>query len=113
MPNIQIQTNVALSDSAKTELKAALGKAIETIPGKSERWLMVELEGEKTMYFQGSDAPCVLASVELLGSASDATYDKMTAVMTDLLSKKLGVAPDRIYTKYTEFTHWGWNGNNF
>ena len=113
MPNIQIQTNITLNDTTKDDLKVALGKAIETIPGKTERWLMVVLEDQKTMYFQGSDAPCALCSVELLGSASDATYDKMTAVMTDLLAKKLGVAPDRIYTKYTEFAHWGWNGNNF
>ena len=113
MPNIHLQTNISLSETTKDELKSALGKAIETFPGKTERWLMVELEGNKTMYFQGSDAPCALCSVELLGSASDATYDKMTAVMTDLLSEKLGVAPDRIYTKYTEYTHWGWNGNNF
>ena len=113
MPNIHVQTNISLSDSTKEELKAALGKAIETIPGKTERWLMVVLEGEKSMYFQGSDAPCALCSVELLGSASDAVYDKMTALMTDLLSEKLSVPADRIYTKYTEFTHWGWNGNNF
>ncbi len=113
MPNIHVQTNVTVTPEMKTDLKEALGKAIETIPGKTERWLMVVLEGDKSMYFQGSDAPCALASVELLGSASDAVYDKMTAVMTDLLSEKLSVPADRIYTKYTEFTHWGWNGNNF
>ena len=113
MPNIHVQTNISLSEAKKEDLKTALGKAIETIPGKTERWLMVVLEENKTMYFQGSDAPCALCSVELLGSASDAVYDKMTAVMSDLLSKTLGVSPDRIYTKYTEYTHWGWNGSNF
>lgn len=113
MPNIHVQTNLTLTEDKKIELKDALGKAIETIPGKTERWLMVVLEDDCKMYFQGSDAPCALASVELLGSASDATYDKMTAVMTDLLAKTIGVSPDRIYTKYTEYTHWGWNGNNF
>lgn len=113
MPNIHVQTNITLTPDKKTEIKEALGKAIETIPGKTERWLMVVLEGNKSMYFQGSDAPCALCSVELLGSASDAVYDKMTAVMTDLLSEKLSVPADRIYTKYTEFTHWGWNGSNF
>ena len=47
MPNIHVQTNITLTPEKKTEIKEALGKAIETIPGKSERWLMVVLEGEK------------------------------------------------------------------
>jgi hypothetical protein len=113
MPNIQIQTNLTITPEMANELKASLGKAIETIPGKSERWLMVVLEDNKTMYFQGSDAPCALASVELLGSASDATYDNMTEVMCKTLAEKLSVPADRIYVKYTEFSHWGWNGSNF
>lgn len=113
MPNIHIQTNLKIDAPKAEELKARLGKAIETIPGKSERWLMVVLDGDQKMYFQGSDAPCALCSVELLGSATDAVYDKMTAVLTDLLSDALGVPCDRIYTKYTEFAHWGWNRSNF
>lgn len=112
MPNIHIQTNLTVEAPTSKELKARLGKAIETLPGKSEAWLMVELVGNVDMCFQGKNAPCALAHVELLGSASEAVYDKMTAVLTDILNDTLGIAADRIYVKYTEYPRWGWNGSN-
>ena len=37
----------------------------------------------------------------------------MTAAITDILSKELQIAPNRIYVKYEEVAYWGWNGNNF
>lgn len=113
MPKIHLITNVTIPSEKAVEIKTLLGKAIETIPGKSERWLMVQIEDNTTLYFQGSDAPCLMASVELLGSASDAIYDKMTAVLTEKMSLALSIDPARIYTQYAEFTHWGWNGRNF
>lgn len=112
MPNIQIQTNTTVAIPTAKELKAALGKAIETIPGKTEAWLMVEIMDNVNMCFQGKDDPCALAHVELLGSASEAVYGKMTAVLTKILGDALGVSPDRIYVKYTEYPRWGWNGSN-
>ncbi len=113
MPNIKITTNLTVPAEKAAEIKTLMGKAIETIPGKTERWLMVEICDKAALYFQGSDAPCLLASVELLGSASDAVYEAMTAQLTDMLSNALALPADRIYTQYSEFTHWGWNGSNF
>ncbi len=113
MPNIQILTNLPVPAEKADEIKTLMGKAIETFPGKTERWLMVEIRDKATLYFQGSGAPCLLASVELLGSATDEVYERMTALLTKTLSETLSLPPDRIYTRYSEYTHWGWNGSNF
>ncbi len=111
MPNIHIQTNLVIEEPK--ELKERLGKAIETIPHKTEKWLMIVLEDGCTMYFGGSDLPCALAHVELLGSADAEVYERMTQILSDILSEVLAIPKDRIYTKYSEYEHWGWNGSNF
>ena len=37
----------------------------------------------------------------------------MTAVVTDIFAAELGIDPARIYVRYEETEHWGWNGANF
>ena len=57
MPFMQLKTNVAVTEQQETLLKTSFGSAITAIPGKSETWLMVGIEPQYTLYFQGSDAP--------------------------------------------------------
>ena len=55
MPYIQTTTNVKIDAKKAEVIKAKFGKAIEAFPGKTEAWLMLSFEDEKTMYFKGSD----------------------------------------------------------
>jgi len=50
MPFISTKTNVNVSKEKEIELKEKLGQAISIIPGKSENWLMVAIEGDVPMY---------------------------------------------------------------
>lgn len=113
MPYIHAKTNVKITKPIADALKAACGEAITLIPGKTETWLMVEVEGEKAMYFAGSDAPCAYVEVKLLGKATNAVYDKLTEKLCEVMAKTLSVPCDRVYVKYEEVEHWGWNGANF
>lgn len=54
MPFMQLKTNVAVTEQQETLLKTSFGSAITAIPGKSETWLMVGIEPQYTLYFQGS-----------------------------------------------------------
>ena len=94
-------------------LKTAFGKAIELIPGKSERWLMLSFSDNERMWFVGDDAPLAYLSVKLFGAASDGAYDALTAKLTEIVSAQLNIPSSRIYVKYEEIDHWGWNGSNF
>ena len=111
MPFIEVKTNQNIAD--KNALKSALGEAITAIPGKSETWLMVELEGNKDMYFQGSDTPCAMFEIAIFGKASADAYDDLTNRICAISEEYLGVAPDRTYVKYSEIEHWGYNNFNF
>ncbi len=114
MPYINTTTTKKLDKSARDEIKRELGQIIAEIPGKSENWLMVSFSDEVPMYFRGDDsADCAYVEVSIFGGASDDAYDRLTARICELFEKKLGISPDRVYVKYEEADHWGWNGANF
>jgi phenylpyruvate tautomerase PptA (4-oxalocrotonate tautomerase family) len=114
MPFIGSKVSVKTTDSQKEELKKRLGQAIAILPGKSERWLMVELEDEKKLYFGGDDsAPSAYITVSILGTPDSASFAKMTGEICNIYSEILGIKPDRTYVKYDTTKDWGWNGSNF
>ena len=41
MPFINSKISTSLTEAQESEIKTRLGQAIQTIPGKSESWLMV------------------------------------------------------------------------
>lgn len=113
MPFVHVKTNRPVSAETERALKAQIGEVIAQIPGKTEKWLMVQVEENAHLWFGGSDAPAAFADVRLFGKASSGDYDRVTAALTEVLAKQLDVAPDRIYIPYQELSHWGWNGGNF
>lgn len=114
MPYIQLKTTAKLSDEKTAALKTAFGKAIESFPGKTEAWLMVNIEDNKKLWFRGdASADSAMVDVDLLGAVSDEGSARMTAELCRILREELGIQPDRVYVKYTGYEHWGWNGGNF
>ncbi|MGN0522328.1 MAG: phenylpyruvate tautomerase MIF-related protein [Eubacterium sp.] len=112
MPFINVKTNQDIAAS-KAVIKSELGSAITAIPGKSEGWLMVEIDDKLDMWFKGNDAPCAMFEVSIFGKASNQAYDDLTQRLCTIAQKHIGVSPDRTYVKYTEIEHWGYNGFNF
>ena len=114
MPYINVQTTAKVSSDKAETVKSALGKAISVIPGKSESWLMIKIEGDQAMWFRGdASTDTAFVSVSVYGSLSDSASDKMTSEITEIISETLGVPTDRIYVRYSEHDKWGWNGSNF
>ena len=54
-----------------------------------------------------------MVSVDLLGSVSSSSSEKMTEKLCEILSDELSLSPDRVYVKYSGFSDWGWNKGNF
>nr|MCR5653115.1 hypothetical protein [Ruminococcus sp.] len=78
MPFINAKFSTTVTPDKEYELKAALGEAI-TLLGKSERYLMVEIEDNRRLYFGGeNDKPIAFFDVSLLHSAPRAAYEKLT-----------------------------------
>ena len=114
MPYINMKTSAKLDTGAAEALKKAFGEAITLIPGKTERWLMINIEDGCDMAFAGDfKSGCAMLEVELFGAAKNEAYDSLTKRLCDVVSEKTGVSPNRIYVKYAEVGHWGYNGFNF
>ena len=114
MPYIETKTTVKLDDELMRALKEAYADAITLIPGKSEQWLMLGFEDGKRMAFRGDmQTDCAMLEVDIFGSASDSAYDALTERLCQVVSRVLGISPDRIYVKYRECDRWGYNGFNF
>ena len=113
MPFINTKTTAEISEEQELSLKEKLGSAISLI-GKSESWLMVNFEDNCRLYFKGNNSEDIAyVEVALFGKASDSQYDALTAEITKIISETIGVDSSRVYVKYEEVDHWGWNGFNF
>lgn len=113
MPFINVKTNQSVSASQQEAIKSGLGKAICTLPGKSEQWLMVGIAPEYILYHQGSDAPAAMVEVQIFGTPSAPACDALTGQITDILHSELHIPKNRIYVSYMGTPNWGWNGSNF
>lgn len=113
MPFIQIKTNQKILPDKQETIKKELGEKISLL-GKSESWLMIELEQQCCMYFKGkSDKPMAMVEVTIYGKASSEQYEKLTQAITKLLQTELEISPEKIYISYTETQNFAWNGSNF
>ena len=114
MPYIETKTTKTVTKKEETALFEALGKAIELLPGKTEEWLMLNVEGDKHMAFRGkTEEDMAFITVALVGKAGAENYEKLTVRLCELCKEILHIAPDHVYVKYEEVDYWGWNNRNF
>ena len=113
MPYINAKFSTPVSAAQEKELKSALGEAI-TLLGKPERYLMVEIEDERRLYFGGkNDRPIAFFDVALLHSAPRAAYEKLTARLCEAAKDIMGVDGDNVYVKFEETESWGYDSFMF
>ena len=114
MPYIGVKTTKEISAKEEATLKAELGKAVETFPGKSEAWLMTEFSGGCRLWMRGDNSEdSAFVEVKIFGKIEHRSCDAMTGKLCGILSSCPGISPDRIYVTYSGYSEWGWNGGNF
>ena len=113
MPYINAKFSGTVSPEKEIEIKSALGEAI-TLLGKPERYLMVEIEDGRRLYFGGkNDKPIAYFDVALLHSAPRASYEKLTARLCEIAKDVMGVDGDNVYVKFEETENWGYDSFMF
>ena len=114
MPYIRVRCNRPLTAETVKELQKELGKTIALFPGKTEKWLMTDCEGDCALSLAGNaDQPLAMIEVELLGAAKPEAYEAVTRDLTDLMARVAGIPGEGVYIKYENLEYWGWNGANF
>lgn len=114
MPFINVRTTERISAQEELVLKSRLGEAISLIPGKSERFLMVQIEEEAHLYFGGDNSePLAFVEVKLLGKSGREDCERLCEGICNILNEELGVSPDKTYVKFEFQDTWGWNSGLF
>ena len=113
MPYIVVRTSQKTEDK-KEALFTGFGELISIFPQKTEKWLMVNLEGEQEICFAGREGDAALVQVVLYAKAENQpeVYNEFTQKATELVCRLLDLPRDRVYVIYTATPHWGWNGKN-
>lgn len=110
MPYIETKTTRKIEKTTAEVLREELGRAIELIPGKTEKWLMLSFIDGLDMALAGVPGDAAMIDVSILGHADDDAYAALTAKICEIVSDALAIPKDRIYVKYSEYERWGWNG---
>lgn len=114
MPYFEVKTSVNVSEKTKEELYHELGRIIELVPGKSECWVMAQIQDNSSMCFAGDcSQPAAAVVLKTFGQLEAAHYELLTREICSRIGAMLGVDPKRIYVTYEPVTQWGWDGANF
>lgn len=110
MPFINVKLSGKLVPEKIESVKAKLGKAISLLPGKSETYLMVNLETDCHLYFRGNcDAPTAMCCVSVFGKVPRDACEALTAEICNILESEAAVPPNRCYVKFEFSDTWGYD----
>lgn len=114
MPYLHIRTNASVAPESRDALLAEASREVAEGLGKSERYVMVDLEDGRPMRFAGDAAPLAYLALKSIGLPQDATAELSRRLCT-LVERRLGIPADRVYVEFVDAPRkmWGWNGGTF
>ena len=114
MPYLKLTSNTSISKEQSPQILTRLSQLVAKETGKSERYVMVELDGDRDMIFSGNHEPLAYVECKSIGlSAGQAK--SLSAAISQILEKQLQIKSDRVYIEFTNCPaeYWGWNGTTF
>lgn len=114
MPFIDVKTSCELNSEKVKQIKSELGQAISLIPGKSEKWLMVNITDNCNLYFKGiDDKNTAFVNVSIFGETSKVNLENLTCEICKILENSAEIPSDRVYVKFEFSDKWGYNNFMF
>ncbi len=114
MPYLKVNTNVSQSEPERLKLMQELSQIISIKTGKSENYIMIEINTEKIMIFAASDAPLAFLECKSIGLNS-AQAVTLSEALSKRLNDVLDIPSERIYIEFINCpaNMFGWNGSTF
>ena len=114
MPYLKLRTNQSCNKEQTAELLTEFSQLLAKETGKPERYIMVELEGDRDMIFSGSYEPLAYVECKSIGLSSGQAKS-LSASISQILETRLQISADRVYIEFSNCPadYWGWNGSTF
>ena len=114
MPFIMSKVNVPLNSAQEVQIKSRLGKAIELLPGLSEKYLLAGFESDCHFYLRGeNNMPIAYIEVGIFANENHDGYQDFSAEVTKIFAYVLGIPPQNIYIKFSDIPAWSVGGMFF
>ncbi|TCK90490.1 phenylpyruvate tautomerase PptA (4-oxalocrotonate tautomerase family) [Natranaerovirga hydrolytica] len=110
MPLISSYVSTSLDEQKKETLKTEFGKIITTIPGKTEKSLMLTFQDNISTYFRGDQTDCSYLEVKLFGSADKEYKAQLVEKLTACVASNCNIPSENIYITVSEIFDWSSNG---
>ena len=115
MPYLQVTTNVPMNRKKKVLIDEAISKALVIVPEEKPEYLMSHFQDCESLILQGTQDPCVIARLRVgqqMYERYPKDFDKMPAIITEVVSKVLDIGKDRIYVVITGTNMWTYQGED-
>ncbi|MBQ1493027.1 MAG: hypothetical protein IIZ39_13795 [Blautia sp.] len=111
MPFITCKVSCPLSWEQEVEIKERMGKAIELVPGKSEEYLLLSLEGDSHLWLRGEkDKPIGYIEAAIFGNEGHVGHAAFSAAVADIFHEVLGIPLENLYIRYEDICAWSVGG---
>ncbi len=112
MPLCVLNTTESIED--EQSLLEALSRITAESIGKPEEYVMVLLQ-PCAAFSAGEHGRLAFCEIRSIGGLNREVNQTLTAKITDLLQKRLGLTPKRIGVNFVDIqgVNWGWNGSTF
>ncbi|GMY25606.1 macrophage migration inhibitory factor homolog [Fagus crenata] len=104
MPCLYISTNISLDGVDTDPIFSEITKAISTIIGKPENYVMVLLKGSLDIWFGGNKEPAAFGELVSMGGINPEVKKRLIATIGTILQSKLSIPRTRFFLKVVDTT---------
>lgn len=107
MPFIMSKVSVSLNSAQEFQLKSRLGKAMEILPGLSEKYLLAGFESNQHFYLRGDNTqPIAFIEVSIFSNENHVGYEEFSAEVMKIFVNILNISPQNVYIKFADIPCW-------
>ena len=114
MPYLNIRTNIEIPADKHSVVLKEMSAAVARMLGKSEQYVMVDLETNSHMLFAGDASPLAYLQLKSIGLPENRTKE-FSSTLCELIGNRLGIESERVYIDFIDVPRhlWGWNNGTF
>jgi len=112
MSYLKIQTNLPIGKKSQQSIMRSASSLVSRELGKSQELVLVALEADTTMLFDGTDDPVAFLELKSVGLPARRTKT-LSQDLCELIKEHLGISRDRVYLKFVTGNRgmWGFKGD--